>query len=78
LQDVVVMDGRGSRVLERGKEYELGRVLVDDLMRAGYVTEATSDERRVTSEEGEPETATMAPAETTTMAKGRRRKGGGL
>ena len=67
LQDVVVMDGRGSRVLERGKEYELGRVLVDDLMRAGYVTEAT-----------EPETATMVPAETTTMAKGRRRKGGGL
>ena len=66
-QDVVVMDGKGSRLLERGKEYELGRVLVDDLMRAGYVTEAT-----------EPETATMVPAETTTMAKGRRRKGGGL
>jgi hypothetical protein len=61
------MDGRGSRVLERGQVYELGRVLVDDLMRAGYVTEAT-----------EPETATIAPAETTTMAKGRRRKGGEL
>ena len=42
LQDVVVMDGRGSRVLERGKEYELGRGRVGDLGRGGGGSGAVS------------------------------------
>lgn len=36
-QDVVVMDGQGSRQLERGEEYEMQLGLANDLARAGYV-----------------------------------------
>lgn len=43
LQDVVVLDGRESRRLVAGNEYEVGRVLANDLVRAGYV-EVIEDE----------------------------------
>ena len=62
MQDVTVMGGKGSQRLERGQLYELARTLANDLMRAGYVTL-------------EPEVATMAPAETATAPRPRRRKG---
>ena len=79
LQDVVVMDGRGSRVLERGKEYELGRVLVDDLMRAGYVTEVEISAAEGPDKKGEGEYAAVEAPERAVVGKGRRKRvGGGL
>ena len=69
MQDVVVMDGQGSRRLTRGQVYELGRTLVSDLMRAGYVTEVP--------ETPEPETAAVVAPERTVMTKGRRKRVGG-
>ena len=83
LQDVVVMDGRGSRVLERGQVYELGRVLVDDLMRAGYVTEAENsaadgpDAVGVGDKTGEGEYAAVEAPERAVVRKGQRRRAGG-
>lgn len=68
MQDVVVMDGRGSRRLERGQVYELGATLVDDLMRAGYVARV---------DEAEPETAAVEAPERSVMVKGRRKRPGG-
>ncbi len=86
-QDVNVLDGLGTRFLKKGGEYELGRTLASDLMRAGYVTpieEETAgevenraqDERNGVGTGKEPETASMEPPERSVMAKGKRRKGG--
>jgi hypothetical protein len=90
-QDVTVMDGLGTRRLQRGQEYELGRILASDLMRAGYVVPVEDDieadsagsaenpaqaERIGPGMGNEPETASIEAPERTVMAKGRRRKGG--
>ena len=65
--------------------YELGRVLVEDLMRAGYVTEAENaaadgpDAVGVGDKTGEGEYAAVEAPERAVVGKGRRKRvGGGL
>lgn len=76
LQDVTVTgDGLGTRRLEAGRTYEVGMRLAVDLMRAGYVKEvgaeaAHSDERRVTSGEGENSAVAGRNGDETVVDKG--------
>jgi hypothetical protein len=72
-QNVVIFDGRGTKTLLSGNVYELGRVVVDDLIRAGYVEEDTKDEIRDTSG---PELAVVEPPEKAVRPRGRKRTGG--
>ena len=68
LRDVVIP---GGIRLVKGKEAEIEARLVEDLVRAGYVR-VTSDELRVTSEEG-PELAVVEPEEKAVKPAGRKR-----
>lgn len=91
MQDVVVLDGMGTRKLQRGETYEIGRVLASDLMRAGYVRPLEVENSAVDVENSaagkrngdgmtdlsrEPETAAIEPNERTVMKKGRRKRVG--
>jgi hypothetical protein len=91
MQDVVVLDGRETKKLAKGRTYTVGRVLAQDLLRAGYVVVREDEDGAESGREAgnpaqgeregdeigkEPETTSIEAPERSVMSKGRRRKGG--